>query len=194
MTRMSGRPRSRLEDSQGFQRSENMVRTLLKWLFWTTFVFTGCVVPVAPDFQDPASVPNYQPQFLNSDPFFETTGWRSPQTFKVQVADPNPGDTLYVRWVSDYPPFTQAASLLLKEMTLPPQGTPATEIKYDTSLPNSMACLQLLPGLEHRLVVIVSDRPFLSTEQFNNSPFRFNLPATMGVTSTIMQGWSVTCP
>ena len=158
--------------------------------------FSGCVVPLSPDFQDPSPVPNYSPHLVNSDPFAETTGLRPPQTFKVEVADPNSGDLLYVRWVSDYPPFTQADSKLLVTppvvMGMMVGAHQGTIITYELGSPNLSTCREL-PAGDHKLVVIVWDRPFLPSDQFNIDPaHRYN--ATVSGTAPIMAGWSVTCP
>lgn len=198
---MSRRGRFATENAQRSPRFLAAVQLLLNWSFWTMFsILCGCVVPLSPDFQDPPPVANSSPKFVLGDPFFSATAIRPPQTFEVRVVDPNLQDLLYVRWASDYPPYVEAGSKLL---VTPPvlmgvmAGTTQdikngyTTFKYDLSSPNAMTCRDL-SGPDHRLVVIVSDRPFLPTDQFMNSSFRYN--DTVAGTSWIMAGWGVTCP
>jgi hypothetical protein len=153
-------------------------------------VYPGCVVPLSPAFEDPPSAPNYPPYFTGYDPYIETPN--IPQLFKVRVIDPNPGDTLYVRWVSDYPPFVQGVSKLLTDgVTLPPipppKGSNTSGVaavgdraaEYDAGpKATGPACgdfRQGAPGADHKLVVIISDRPFLSPDVFTNRMDRYNV-------------------
>jgi hypothetical protein len=188
---MSGFLGQRLTNSRGFPRLYKAAQILLYWSFWTTFTLSpGCIVPVAPEFQDPPKAPNYYPYFVESLPLFDTTTG-VPQTFEVHAGDPNPADILYVRWASDYPPFTQARSRVI-DQSMVRQDLPQTEIIYKAIDP--MPCEKFAPGMEHKLVVIVSDRPFVPTGVFSTRPDRFN--AVEGdATIPIMRGWIVQgCP
>jgi hypothetical protein len=172
-----------------------MVQILLYWSIWSTFSVTpGCIVPVAPEFQNPPSAPNFPPSFTSTVPFARTTvaapqAVDGQQEFLVTVVDPNPGDLLYVRWVSDYPPFTQSDTRLIVDDPngMSQTGTQGTDIVYRTT-----QCKDFAPGADHQLVVIVSDRKFRKYDQFS-SEFRYNLVEPDA--TAIMTGWSIiNCP
>ena len=151
-------------------------------------------MPVSPDFQNPPAAPNYPPYFVSTEPFAQTTV-AAPQTmggqqrFTVTVVDPNPNDTLYVRWVSDYPPFTQSDTRLLVDDPngMAQRNPEGTEIPYVAT-----QCKDFAPGTEHTLVVIVSDRKFRPYNQFTGD-FRYNI--VEGTATAIMTGWRIiNCP
>ncbi len=131
-------------------------------LLTSLFSMSGCIIPVAPDFQDPPDPQNYAPELSNADPQF---GWvvtiTSPAGFQFgfQATDPNPTDTLYVNWLVDYPPFQpQVSRLLLPDMKPPTSdGTPR-------SFSVTVGCLQgsVVPNTSnlHQLQAVVADRPF----------------------------------
>jgi len=185
VTRMSGFWGPTLKNSSGFRVLLRPAPILLYWTIWSTFAFnSGCVLPVSPEFQPTPAAPNYPPAFVRSEPFAETTVSAHPQTFTVEVVDPNPADKLYVRWVSDYPPFTARSRLLVDDVEGRPQGPP---ISFEGS-----RCEKFAMGMEHELVVIVSDRKFRPYDQFT-SDFRFNLVEGGG--TPIMMAWDlVNCP
>jgi hypothetical protein len=143
-------------------------------------------VPVAPEFRDPDKVENFPPYFEGSTPIFWKREVFAPQTFTVKVRDRNPLDNLYVRWVSDYPEFEEAFSKLLAES----MGGSVTDFSYG---PIPADCKDFAQGRDatHRLVVIVSDRPFNPPPLAENVELKFN-SAKDGATP-IMAGWNVTC-
>ncbi len=191
--------------SQLFQLHSNMVQILLRWTIWAIFTpLIACVLPVAPDFQDPLKAPNYYPYFQDTAPFQQRTFSPAGQPVRVTVSvgDQNLGDTLYVRWVSDYPIYVQNSTKVLRDsidgrgMPYPPASTAETEIRppfdYDVD------CLNFAPGeQQHRVVIIVSDRPFLMPTTFSGD-LRYNLVGTrpdgFPITYPIMTGWNVVCP
>lgn len=192
---------------QIFRRPASLVQTLLVWTIWATLAPSiGCIVPVAPEFQDPAQAPNFYPYFHNTEPFQERTvtiGAGYP--FVVSVGDQNLGDTLYVRWVSDYPPFLGNASKVLSDGPNS-QGRPISPNPPTTRQPEvrppiefMAQCEAFAPSLSpvHRLVVIVADRPFLNAPTFSGD-LRYNQVGTraddLPVTYPIMAGWNVVCP
>jgi hypothetical protein len=183
-----------------FQRHETMARLLLKWTIWAIFApAVACVLPVAPDFQDPLKAPNYYPYFQSTDPIQESI--QTPQTLHASVGDQNLGDTLYVRWVSEYPQYVQNLTKVLVDsvdgrgMPYPPAPTGQTEIRK--SIDYDIDCKLFAPAQQHRVVVIVSDRPFLMPTTFSG-PLRYNLvgPRADGSPTTIpiMAGWNIICP
>jgi hypothetical protein len=201
VTRMSGFLGQSLKNSAQLRWVIRQVRILLNWTIWATFLpSSGCVVPVAPEFQNPSAAPNYGPYFVDTDPFAETQAIAG-QDFTVRVADPNPGDVLYVRWASDYPPFVQTRSKLLVDgATLAATGGPRPT-HYATRDSNGVDCrdfTQFPPGADHKLVVIVSDRPFVPpAEVSTNRVDRYN--AVQGDANftfpPLMAAWTVQqCP
>jgi len=136
----------------------------------------GCVVPVAPSFEDPPASPNFPPVISNSDP---RLGSIVPHGLRlsVTVTDANVRDTLYVRWVSDYPLAT-ADSRVLTDVK--PFG-PSTEGKQNyVSDSYQTDCAALAPGLTtHRIEVIVSDRPLKKPDDpsIDSTSFNFRFEA-----------------
>jgi hypothetical protein len=161
----------------------------------------GCIVPLGPEFENPPAAPNYYPYFSNIDPTPQTVRNLPPVDaleFHVDVGDQNPEDTLYVRWVSDYPPYTQGVSKILIDgddgvgKPIPPSRT---EIRPPINF--NTRCQEFVPGMEHTLAVIVSDRPFRPASQpFNGDPLRYNLVGTAAggapvTTFVLMTGWTI---
>ncbi|MEO5768655.1 MAG: hypothetical protein ABIS92_09925 [Polyangia bacterium] len=187
----------------------SMARVLLYWTFWSTFVsFAGCVLPVSPDFQNPPAIPNSYPYFWNIFPAAESTvtfpSAGSGEPFKIQLGDPNLDDTLYVRWISDYPPFAINVSKVLSDgangtgLAIVPTPKAPTKLRPEIFFPAS--CESFSPGMQqHRLVVIVADRPFLRAGTFDDG-LRYNRVAAQSntdqspVTNPIVAGWNVICP
>jgi hypothetical protein len=187
---MSCLPEPRKAQLPDCPRGSGAARVLLQWSIWTVVsLSTACILPVAPEFQDPPKAPNYAPFFVSFDPFAETPVTQVPLTFSVLLADPNPQDTLHVRWAADYPPFVQTRSrLLVDEQTIMPGAVP--QASYP--LPALDSCKVFASGGDHRLVVIVSDRPFRKVDTFTGV-YRFNL--VEGGEPPIMAGWTVPgCP
>lgn len=210
MTRMSEFAGFGIRNSKAFRRLLALVRMLHLWTFWAMLPFVAaCVVPVAPDFQTPVKAPNYYPYFSQTAPVQDST-YTVPTAgnsvrFLASVGDQNLGDTLYVRWVADYPLYVQGISKVLIDDTIAstglafPPSTPPMEIRAD--IPCEFKCTDFAQTTQqHRLVVIVSDRPFVKAPNFGE--LRYNQVATrLGpdgsvspVTNPIMAGWNVVCP
>ena len=70
----------------------------------------------------------------------------------------------------------------------------SSTITFDLSAMSATTCIpKLTAGIDHRLVVIVADRPFSPPNLLTNDPeHRYNVTASG--TSLTMAGWSVTCP
>lgn len=166
-------------------RRRPVARFVLPPLLGLLFLFTvlaagssGCVAPIAPDFQNPPLVPNYPPSFEQFDPYQETPVSQLPQDFTVRLNDPNPQDTLYVRWALDYPPYIQSKSLLVVNgQALPPGSVASYRVE---------SCAMFKQSPPHQLVIIVSDRPFQDPSTFLGTD-RYN--RTEGAEPPIMAGW-----
>jgi hypothetical protein len=126
---------------------------------------SGCVVPVAPTWSDPDR--NYPPSIASADPPVGTILGRGidggpPTTVevKVELADQNVGDNLYLRWIIDYPPASADTSVL---ETIKPGGD-AIVRTADIFAPDCRADHLSRTVSEHRLLLAVSDRPFASDD------------------------------
>jgi hypothetical protein len=131
----------------------------------------ACVLPVAPEFEEEKNLPPYlisaMPQVASltvKDPFFT-----------VSVQDPNEHDTLHVRWVIDYPPY-DGNSTRLRESDV---ASNAATLDFK---PNCR--LHQISGVltRHRLMVLVADRPFLSTDMSRDRPFEVTPPGSYPLT------------
>jgi hypothetical protein len=165
---------------------------------------SACVIPVAPEFQDPPASQNYPPQFLSVSP--EIGSIAATPSFTAVVTDPNVGDTLQYKWVFDYPPYDDAITRDLGPNTITPSadGQPTiTSISLDfigngptSSTPNvrTFTCTQIAQSIQqHRLELIVADGP-LPTMGTNlnavtlpaysiEAAWTFNLSCAPGTTS-----------
>ena len=133
---------------------------------------SACIIPVAPDFQDPPAAQNYTPYFVSTNPEQGTVVVANP-SFTVVVTDPNVGDTLVYEWVTDYPPFDDAITRTVASLSIQasadgqptsgsigfqylPSGKPPPAPNITTFTCNTIA--QTIQ--QHRLTLIVGDRPF----------------------------------
>jgi hypothetical protein len=71
----------------------------------------SCIIPVAPEFQDPPAVPDSPPYLHDFAPFnigsiVSVDGVKG-QDFSAFVGDQNPDQILYFEWLFDYPPQLQ---------------------------------------------------------------------------------------
>ncbi len=136
----------------------------------------ACVIPVAPDFQDPLTAANSPPSIIDSNQTFGSVVFVAPSlTFTIQVVDPNVNDTLFVRWVVDYPPFQSSTANF--DYSYPPPAT-GTEHAESPNLPidcsNGFATLTTPQEFE----VFVADRRFLQRSTATNN--RLDLVETGG--------------
>ncbi len=121
----------------------------------------GCVVPVGPKFEDE---PNYAPFIVDSAPgegeiVAKDDDREAANEIRVTVADPNLNDTLYARWLIDYPKYDSSVSRRAEDVELPPVGSALRgEVRFSASCVDHA----IVRGLaEHRVVLAVADRPFL---------------------------------
>jgi hypothetical protein len=156
----------------------------------------GCVIPLAPEFQDPPVAPNYPPYLVDTDPYRDTPvlGSNDPTLvpIDVTVADPNLDQNLYARWVADYPEYVAALTRQLgADLVLTPtkDGSPRIDRHF-------VDCRRFAQGMtSHRLAFIVSDRQFVNPEDAQNSELRYS--EVMGPAppyQVLMVTWPITCP
>lgn len=123
----------------------------------------GCVLPVGPRFEDPEQ--NFPPYIVDSNPPVGSIVTALPLVegaamFSVTLADPNLGDRLWLRWIFDFPPWGgNTRRGLFREAPPPTDGSEVrTRDGFQANCSWSPA-----PGVtQHRLMLAVSDREFLS--------------------------------
>lgn len=129
----------------------------------------SCVIPVHPEFDEPET--NTAPYLLVSDPQpLETLSATGMERFiRVTLADDNAGDELFLRWMIDWPPAGQLQRLARQDR-LPPSTEGKPERPEDVFQPD---CLEhnIASGLkQHKVLLIVSDRPYKSFDPFDDAP------------------------
>jgi hypothetical protein len=131
----------------------------------TSASMSACVLPIAPEFQDPPTAQNYAPIILDSDPPQGSAVMSA--TFTVVVTDPNVADDLYVRWIIDYPPDSANTRVLVSSLKIAHSvdGRPLNQ-------PVTVTIDCVLGGLakiaQHQVLVVVADRPFLPPQPPQN--------------------------
>jgi hypothetical protein len=160
---------------------------------------SACIIPVAPNFQDPPPTPHAS---LYLSDFMPVNGSVSSiadpnqgQSFSAHVSDEQVGATLYVRWAVNYPPSPDApqARLLTDTMISPhPDGTPIDQ----PVPPQPIECLLLqstTPPADgrYRLELIVADSPL------SNDPSALDAFADPNDSGLVVRGdWTfiINCP
>jgi hypothetical protein len=125
------------------------------------FVMSSCVLPIAPEFQDPLAAENYAPFFVDTNPLAGSIVTASPTvpTFTVVVSDPNVGDDLQVRWIADFPPLSDNTSVM--ETVPVPHSADSKVDFHEVSIQPNCALHHLARIPSHQIYVVVADRPFL---------------------------------
>jgi hypothetical protein len=128
---------------------------------------SACIIPVAPNFQDPPSVPDAPPYLSNFQANSQATNvgeivtipGAGQVTFSANVTDNDVGHPLRYLWTLDYPPFKNGVTKLLNQgdVTPPLDGQP---IKMQ--LTQIVDCNFIGRPSEgaHQLELIVADRDF----------------------------------
>jgi len=125
---------------------------------------SACIIPVAPEFQDPAASPNYAPYIQTATPDFGLIVTPPQLTFSITATDPNLEDDLHIRWVADYPNPTQVANYrtLVEDQVIPHsingEPSPIPSFTVDCVVDN----LAATSDGNHRIEVIVADRAFVT--------------------------------
>jgi len=131
------------------------------WLAALPLWACACVVPVAPQFEDPGG--NYSPFVVSSTPAAGAVLPSAGGTIEVTLGDPNLEDILGVLWLIDYPPYDFTSRIGLPLFKRPPSGTVNRQIiRFAPSCSDN----HIASGLaSHRVTLSVADRPFLPADQ-----------------------------
>ena len=125
-----------------------------------TMMSLGCVLPLAPNFDDPPAERNYAPTLVDFTP---AQGFVSPGPLTVTVSDPNVGDDLVVRWIVDYPPYNADRTRSLNDDPIPHSADGKPLLKTS---PRDISCLNLAQGVSaHPVTALIADRAFLCCEK-----------------------------
>jgi hypothetical protein len=123
---------------------------------------SACVLPLAPDFQPEQ---NQQPLVVNVNPAPNSIVLDMNGRFDVEVRDPNDTDTLYARWLIDYPPFNDQITPKPVAPNPHPGQLPGVENRYPLSFQPGCNTHMISPAFtRHRLMLVVSDRPFIDED------------------------------
>ena len=162
-------------------------------LLWAIVANAGCVIPLAPEFEDPPPRINYAPEIESAIPALWSTATAAPDAeveFSVTLFDPNLEDTLYVRWLSDYPPRT-GDTRFLSERSVPPAADGRAQRSTVMYAPKCMVD-SIARGLKsHRIVVLVADRPFTDPDTPglpNDEPYSVSTSQDANV---VRGGWNL---
>jgi len=129
---------------------------LFKGVIGSSIFMSACVLPLAPEFQDPPASANYSPFFITTEP--EIGAIVTTPSFRVVVSDPNIGDNLVARWIANFPPAT-GDTRVIKDDPIPhsADGKPL----FATSMAAPVCIRDLVANLtSHRIMVVIADRPF----------------------------------
>ena len=143
-----------------------MARSLLSFrlvyvvLLASASSMSACIIPVAPNFQDPPSVPDTVPYLSGFVPTsVEIITFVPPSMpFSAIVTDQNVNARLRYRWAIDYPPFVAGVTAFTDQMEISPSldGQP---IKKQVTEPVTCDLVMNVSGT-HRVELIVADRDF----------------------------------
>jgi hypothetical protein len=121
--------------------------------------FSGCVLPVGPRFEDPPAIDNLPPFFRSTTPLqgSTVTAAGATYTFNATVSDPNVADTLYARWLGEYPTYSPSSFKLKDQVFSSTSGQP-----WDATPSLTTSCVDpYVPGQpRHTITLLVSDRAF----------------------------------
>jgi hypothetical protein len=153
----------------GSPRVSALVRILLFWPILTICgsSLEGCVLPIGPNFHDPPAatpIPELPPYFGVTTPQLETVVNYGEMAqgafimFEVSISDPNPTDSVSVRWIANYPPNTTSESTkVIGNESMDFVGG-ATEVHFI----KKVVCKDLPNAADRTLAIVVSDRGFAS--------------------------------
>jgi len=119
----------------------------LSLLLFAASLSPACIIPVAPDFQDPLGVPNAAPEILNPNPpagaeVFATPG--PPQHFTFNTTDVN-DDALFFEFI-------------IGTAVTPQQPVPGNQVDLGIGCPQLTTDEQQFS--HHKIAAVVADREF----------------------------------
>jgi hypothetical protein len=117
----------------------------------------GCILPLAPEFEEELRAP---PFVVTSKPAFGSMVGASETVFEVEVQDPNATDDLHVRWVIDFPPYDENLSRKIDYSIQKNRGPGQVNRHRVAFSPNCLLHLITPAVSQHRLMLLISDRPF----------------------------------
>ena len=126
---------------------------------------SACIIPVAPDFQDPPTQPDAPPTISNLNPphFGLVFSITDSFDFTASVSDPDPGTTLSIRWTVDYPPYT-ANTWINNGMPVSPLAP--NEPIVSRRVGQTIDCTSIYDRSTsaHRLQLMVTDGEFVTAD------------------------------
>jgi len=146
------------------------------------------VWPIGPEFHDPV---NAAPYVVAVSPALGSV--TEVPEFHIQFGDADLDDTLVVRFLADYPPYS-GDTRWIGEIVLPPGGrAERNEVSFSPDCERHA----LEPSLDvHRIHVAVSDRGWRASENVSEEelPWRFTIPKVRG--NVVESQWllSIKCP
>ena len=130
---------------------------------------SACIIPIAPEFQDPPSDPEGGPHLYNPQPqnFNSVVSVinANPQSFRASVMDADTGTvTIYYRWIFDYPPDVPGVTHIAVDGMLAPMMGP-----INVQIPSQLVDCQHVGAVmsEHRLELVVANQQFSSSTDLN---------------------------
>ncbi len=161
---------------------------------------SACIIPVAPNFQDPPSPPDPPPYLSNPNPknFNDIVSVPVPagQTFSATVKDPDVEAKLNYRWVLDYPPFIRDVTLTGNQgsITAPPDGQPIN-MPLSQPIDCNFVNTTLAPSDgKHQLELIVANRTFSTSPALTPDDQLDSIDDSTG--SVVRATWTIviSCP
>jgi hypothetical protein len=126
-------------------------------------VMSACVLPIAPEFQDPPSAANFSPIILAAMPdvgsVVTAPSISTVPTFTVIVSDPNLGDDLHVRWIADFPPFNANTRSMIADSVIT-HSSSGVPLNGDDSVTPNCKVHNLAKIPQHQIMAVVADRKF----------------------------------
>ena len=141
-----------------FQHVAKLDRKLL--LLFVVSPLFACVIPAGPEFQDPPGVPNAPPYVVAVSPIAGLTIASNDTFFSVTPGDINLADTIYVKWITEYPPdlTNLTKDLSTDEITPSADGSPTRRASIFVP-----SCTRVNPLVTtHQIMAAISDRKFVT--------------------------------
>jgi hypothetical protein len=118
---------------------------------------SACIIPAGPEFQDPPGGPNSAPFVWMESPDEGRTVVSATPTFSVTPGDNDLGDSIFVKWLTDFPPsVSTTVDVRVEELGPSTNGNPIRHASM--FMPN---CSQVSKVLStHHITAAISDRSF----------------------------------